>query len=225
MTSTSPFTQPRTRTRSTYPNRRYTRISYLTLSVDCAMRTPPHSLAVLQAIRDETFADDLPIDYDTMCLWTEERVCAFFESGGKDPEAPAPPAPSPPAAPPPKSPGAEPSPPRPEPAVASHRVSGSMYGMRLANCERLAEQVVVVRGLNPGFFTGPGTNTCGLVDSNRRCWTQDADHMLTVVAILVRQTLWAVGVSAFSSTPETMVGPTISTCLVARCRPFAVVHG
>lgn len=34
-----------------------------------------------------------------------------------------------------------------------------MYGMSLPDVERLSPRVVVVRGLNPGFFTGPGTNT------------------------------------------------------------------
>ena len=34
-----------------------------------------------------------------------------------------------------------------------------MYGMNLQNAERLSRRVVCVRGLNPGFFTGPGTNT------------------------------------------------------------------
>jgi glyoxylase-like metal-dependent hydrolase (beta-lactamase superfamily II) len=35
----------------------------------------------------------------------------------------------------------------------------SMQGMRLPDIERWSERVVVVRGLNPGPFTGPGTNT------------------------------------------------------------------
>jgi glyoxylase-like metal-dependent hydrolase (beta-lactamase superfamily II) len=35
----------------------------------------------------------------------------------------------------------------------------SMQGMRLPDVERWSERVVVVRGLNPGPFTGPGTNT------------------------------------------------------------------
>jgi glyoxylase-like metal-dependent hydrolase (beta-lactamase superfamily II) len=35
----------------------------------------------------------------------------------------------------------------------------SMQGMRLPDVERWAPRVVVVRGLNPGPFTGPGTNT------------------------------------------------------------------
>jgi glyoxylase-like metal-dependent hydrolase (beta-lactamase superfamily II) len=34
-----------------------------------------------------------------------------------------------------------------------------MYGMRLPDLERWSERVAVVRGLNPGLFTGPGTNT------------------------------------------------------------------
>lgn len=34
-----------------------------------------------------------------------------------------------------------------------------MWGMRLPEIERWSERVVVVRGLNPGPFTGPGTNT------------------------------------------------------------------
>ncbi len=35
-----------------------------------------------------------------------------------------------------------------------------MQGMKLPDVERWSERVVVVRGLNPGPFTGPGTNTC-----------------------------------------------------------------
>jgi ribonuclease/clavin/mitogillin len=35
----------------------------------------------------------------------------------------------------------------------------SMYGMKAADLERWSDRVVVVRGLNPGPFTGPGTNT------------------------------------------------------------------
>ena len=35
----------------------------------------------------------------------------------------------------------------------------SMQGMQVPDVERWSERVVVVRGLNPGPFTGPGTNT------------------------------------------------------------------
>lgn len=34
-----------------------------------------------------------------------------------------------------------------------------MYGMQLGDVERWSPRVLVVRGLNPGPFTGPGTNT------------------------------------------------------------------
>ncbi len=34
-----------------------------------------------------------------------------------------------------------------------------MLGMSLPDVERWSDRVVVVRGLNPGPFTGPGTNT------------------------------------------------------------------
>ena len=34
-----------------------------------------------------------------------------------------------------------------------------MWGMTLPNIERWSSRVVVIRGLNPGPFTGPGTNT------------------------------------------------------------------
>jgi glyoxylase-like metal-dependent hydrolase (beta-lactamase superfamily II) len=43
----------------------------------------------------------------------------------------------------------------------------TMYGMRLPDVERWSERVGVVRGLNPGLFTGPGTNTY-LVGTGRR---------------------------------------------------------
>jgi glyoxylase-like metal-dependent hydrolase (beta-lactamase superfamily II) len=35
----------------------------------------------------------------------------------------------------------------------------TMYGMRLPDLDRWSRRVAVVRGLNPGLFTGPGTNT------------------------------------------------------------------
>jgi len=35
----------------------------------------------------------------------------------------------------------------------------SMWGMKLPDIERWSPSVVVVRGQNPGPFTGPGTNT------------------------------------------------------------------
>lgn len=35
-----------------------------------------------------------------------------------------------------------------------------MFGMSAPDIERWSSRVVVVRGLNPGPFTGPGTNTC-----------------------------------------------------------------
>lgn len=42
-----------------------------------------------------------------------------------------------------------------------------MYGTTVPDVERWSERVVVVRGLNPGPFTGPGTNTC-LIGTGRR---------------------------------------------------------
>ena len=42
-----------------------------------------------------------------------------------------------------------------------------MYGTTVPDVERWSERVLVVRGLNPGPFTGPGTNTC-LVGTGRR---------------------------------------------------------
>lgn len=38
-------------------------------------------------------------------------------------------------------------------------IRDSMYGMHAADFERWSPRVAVVRGLNPGPFTGPGTNT------------------------------------------------------------------
>ena len=35
----------------------------------------------------------------------------------------------------------------------------TMVGLTLPDVERWSDRVVVVRGLNPGPFTGPGTNT------------------------------------------------------------------
>jgi len=134
---------------------------------------PPLSLAALEEIRDECLADDLPI-LESMSLWSEERVRTYFEDGGHDPELsaqpPSPPSPTPlPSAPPPPAPPPAPPPPQ-------HRVGGSMYGMQLAECERLSTAVVVVRGLNPGFFTGPGTNTYIVGTAAERVLIDAGDH-------------------------------------------------
>ena len=43
----------------------------------------------------------------------------------------------------------------------------SMIGLSLPDQERLSARVGVVRGLNPGLFTGPGTNTYLLGDGGR----------------------------------------------------------
>ncbi len=42
-----------------------------------------------------------------------------------------------------------------------------MQGLEVPDVERWSERVVVVRGLNPGWFTGPGTNTF-LIGTGRR---------------------------------------------------------
>lgn len=48
-----------------------------------------------------------------------------------------------------------------------------MYGMTLPDLDRWSERVAVVRGLNPGPFTGPGTNTY-LIGTGRRPILLDA---------------------------------------------------
>jgi ribonuclease/clavin/mitogillin len=48
------------------------------------------------------------------------------------------------------------------PVVATHSpqyVGRTLYDERLPDVERLSKRVICVRGLNPSFFTGPGTNT------------------------------------------------------------------
>ena len=42
----------------------------------------PLSLATLEALQSEYMADDLPIDFTKMSVWTEEQAARFFESGG-----------------------------------------------------------------------------------------------------------------------------------------------
>ena len=94
----------------------------------------------ITAIQLECCADDVPL-LNSMESWTVSDVQIYFHSGGVT--VPAQPVQ------------------KPNPAVPrqTSTVGGSMYGMSLPDVERLSERVVVVRGLNPGFFTGPGTNT------------------------------------------------------------------
>ena len=42
----------------------------------------PLSLAKLEELRDENLADDLDIDLDRMCLWSEKAASEYFESAG-----------------------------------------------------------------------------------------------------------------------------------------------
>ena len=51
------------------------------------------SLEQLESIRDESFADDIPIT-DIMRNWSEDRARAFFESGGKSEAVAEPPPPA-----------------------------------------------------------------------------------------------------------------------------------
>ena len=50
-------------------------------------------------------------------------------------------------------------PPLPSTSASPSTIASSLYDVRLADAERLSERVCCVRGLNPGPFTGPGTNT------------------------------------------------------------------
>ena len=41
----------------------------------------------IMKIRDDVFlADDMDFDYETMSLWSEDRVTAWFEKGGREDE-------------------------------------------------------------------------------------------------------------------------------------------
>ena len=49
------------------------------------------TLAEIESIRDDCFADDVEIDFDVMRDWTKERCTLFFENGGEDRPPPPPP--------------------------------------------------------------------------------------------------------------------------------------
>ena len=44
----------------------------------------PLSLAELESIQADALADDIPIDFAKMSLWTSEQATTFFESGGTE---------------------------------------------------------------------------------------------------------------------------------------------
>lgn len=108
----------------------------------------PLSSAELQAIQSNFFADDIPIP-PGMQQWEAKQVEEYFETAGAIM----------PCSPPPRLPPGKSSRSQLDATTSSSTVASSMGGMRLADVERLSSRVVVVRGLNPGFFTGPGTNT------------------------------------------------------------------
>ena len=62
------------------PSRR--RTAPLVRSWRSASSGMPLSLATLEALQSEYMADDVPIDFTKMSVWTEDQVARFFESGG-----------------------------------------------------------------------------------------------------------------------------------------------
>jgi glyoxylase-like metal-dependent hydrolase (beta-lactamase superfamily II) len=64
----------------------------------------------------------------------------------------------------------------------------SMWGMKLPDIERWSQNVVVVRGQNPGPFTGPGTNTY-LVGRGRRPLLLDTGSGMASYLPLLEQAL------------------------------------
>ena len=47
--------------------------------------TTPLTLEYLEQLRNDSFADDIEIDYERMREWSVERARRFFERGGRNP--------------------------------------------------------------------------------------------------------------------------------------------
>ena len=100
-------------------------------------------------------------------------------------------------------------PPLPPPSPATRStITSSLYGQRLPDVERLSGCVVCVRALNPGFFTGPGTNTYIVGTGRRRVLIDAGDAGVDAYISLLRRTLHSMCDSA-----------TISHILVTHSHP------
>ena len=52
------------------------------------MSTTALTLEQILELQFDAMAEDIPVDFERMCLWTCEQVVEFFESGGVEPAAP-----------------------------------------------------------------------------------------------------------------------------------------
>src|SRR5258706_13140836 len=81
-----------------------------------------------------------------------------------------------------------------------------MWGMKLPDIERWSQHVVVVRGQNPGPFTGPGTNTY-LVGRGPRPFLLDTGAGVPTYPPLLQHALTRAHASAAPRDPVITHGP------------------
>lgn len=137
------------------------------------------TLAEAQAIRDALFADDVPMHADIL-IWSHTQIDAYFSSGGVDVPHHPPSLSS-------QDVDVLHTPPRSRPST----ISANLYNTQVAATEQVSERVICVRGQNPGFFTGPGTNTYIVGMGSRRVLIDAGDSGVSSYIELLQRTLRA----------------------------------